>query len=298
MQDAFLKFYSQWYSPEALEALRRPGARCLRLHRSGRNPDAVSDALARQGIATDPLPWWPWARVLCDPHQRHAIDPDSRDYYWMDPASLLPVLALDVHPGQHVADFCAAPGGKAAFIADLMECRGTLLVNEFSSARFQKLRHTLKRFSLMDPREDWTLLLSASSARILPRQYAQAFDRILIDVPCSSEAHVLQDPKELALWTPSRSAALAKRQRKLLLAAVQCLNPGGRLVYSTCSISPLENEDNMAWFAKKMADVVHCIPYKPPVGQFQQFGTQLLPSCDGMGPMYFSAWERHHYTDI
>lgn len=279
----FAEFYAQWYPDEIVQALKTPVRKCLRFHGHRRNIEAA----VSQFPGRIPIPWATRAYFVPDGAR---MDPNSPDYYWMDPASLLPVLALDIRPGQLVGDFCAAPGGKAAFVADLMRGEGTLVANEFSRARSARLRQTLRRFSLTDAQECWTLLTPVGSARVLDRQYAHYFDRILLDVPCSSEAHVLQDPNELQKWTPSRSALLAKRQRKLLLTAWACLKPGGRLVYSTCSISPLENEDNMRWFSAKLGAAADCIHDHAPIGTVERYGIQVLPHRDQMGPLYCSVW--------
>ena len=254
--------------------------------------DAAVARVHQSGIDTRVLDWYPGAHLLVNPEDAARIDPESRDYYWMDPASLVPVLALAVAPGLTVGDFCAAPGGKALFIVEAMQLVGELVLNEFSQARLARLKAMVRRFDIPLQRPDWRLQILAGSARILPRQYPSYCDRILLDVPCSSEAHVLRDPVELARWSPSRSRELARRQRKLLRAAIDCLKPGGRLVYSTCSISPLENEDNMIWLAETFSPVLRPVPYLAPVGKPQRFGTQILPHRDGMGPAYVSVWER------
>ena len=94
-----------------------------------------------------------------------------------------------------------------------------------------------------------------------PRCLCRAFDAVLVDAPCSSERHLLHDPQEMATWTPKRTKQNAKRQLDILLQAIFAARPGGRLLYSTCSISPVENDDVVEKLLKKRGEVVEvCAP--------------------------------------
>ncbi|MEA1049390.1 RsmB/NOP family class I SAM-dependent RNA methyltransferase [Lamprobacter modestohalophilus] len=167
--------------------------------------------------------------------------------------SQLPVMLLDVRPGQRVLDLCAAPGGKTAQLAFALGNRGTLLANDFAAERIAALQGNLDRLGV----------LNCSTTRCDGGNYpvgAGAFDRILVDAPCSSEGTLRRNPSLLQRSSqgsgqgsgervrahagigPERSQRMAGRQRALLRKAVQLCRPGGRIVYSTCTFAPEENE--------------------------------------------------------
>jgi 16S rRNA C967 or C1407 C5-methylase (RsmB/RsmF family) len=115
-----------------------------------------------------------------------------------------------------------------------------------------------------------------------------AYDAILLDAPCSSERHVLQDPKALALWGPARTKHLAVQQFAMLAAALEAVKPGGHVLYSTCSISSLENEAVVERLAKKRSGRYEEIPVEAPFSEELSHGRIILPdTAQGKGPLYF-----------
>jgi 16S rRNA (cytosine967-C5)-methyltransferase len=147
---------------------------------------------------------------------------------------------MDVAPGMDVLDACAAPGGKTAQLAARLGATDQLIANEYSATRLDTLRDTLTRCGL--------------SERITVRQadatttHFGTFDRILLDVPCSNTGVFGRRPDARWTWTPQKLNALLDTQRALLDNAARQVAPGGRLVYSTCSIEPDENERQIAAF--------------------------------------------------
>ena len=202
--------------------------------------------------------------------------------YHVDPASIYPVLALDLKGPNKILDACAAPGGKSLMILRAMKAGSHLLACDVSSNRLIRLQHNLERYA---PCLDYTV----RQHHLLKKSYDSQFDRILLDSPCSSERHWIE--KEiLSDWRPGRSKYLALEQHALLCRAWEALKPGGRLVYSTCSISQLENDGVIAQFLKKRLAKIIDLGLK---GQKTQFGHLLLPHLhDGLGPMYYVALEK------
>ncbi|MGO8692910.1 MAG: SAM-dependent methyltransferase [Rectinemataceae bacterium] len=146
--------------------------------------------------------------------------------------------------GVIVLDACAAPGGKSIVLASrLAEAFGgdfRLVANDLSADRRRRLAEALDRH--LPPALRARVELSGRDAASLCRSRPEAFDAILLDAPCSSERHVLADPLALDEWSPARTRNLALRQWALLSSAFLMLRPGGCLVYSTCSLSPEENQ--------------------------------------------------------
>ena len=149
--------------------------------------------------------------------------------------SQLPVTLLDLRPGQRVLDLCAAPGGKTAQIALALGNRGTLLANDFSPERLSALQGNLDRLGVVNCSSTWCDGGNYPAA-------AGPFDRILVDAPCSSEGTLRRNRSLAFRIGTERNERMAARQRALLRKAVQLCRPGGRIVYSTCTFAPEENE--------------------------------------------------------
>ena len=123
---------------------------------------------------------------------------------------------------------------------------------------------------------------------------AETFDRILAVVPCSGERHLLENTKEFLLWSEKRTKNLAVRQYSLLSSAWLALKPGGRIVYSTCSISPEENDAVIAKLVKKRDPQILRLDWLKSFDFLEEtsFGYRILPDRSGFGPMYFSVVEK------
>ena len=270
--DRFLNFYQKWYTLDQLHAL------------SAQEGRAVLDFNAK-GSEWPPLGWFPKTRWLGTDALKDS-DKNAPNFYVMDAGSLLSVLALDPQPGESIADICAAPGGKSLAIAMSMGFKGRLLSSDLSVDRVKRLRYNLRRLNVPESNNHWTLETMHASGNVISQQYAGQFDKVLVDAPCSSEAHVISDSKELNKWSTSKSSLLAKRQRKLIQSAIKLLKPGGRLVYATCSISPLENQDVIAFMLKKFPDQLEYVAWEAPVGHALEYGSSVYPWVHGMGPEY------------
>jgi 5-methylcytosine rRNA methyltransferase NSUN4 len=211
--------------------------------------------------------------------------------YQMDKASLFPALALAAHPGEAVLDMCAAPGGKSLIIAENMKGEGRLVVNELSENRRSRLFRVIREYIPEDIRKNLVEVTGRDAARWC--LYEQdVFDRVLLDAPCSGERHLLKTPSEIAEWSPSRTKNLAKRQYALLASAHQVVKPGGTIVYSTCSISNLENDGVIERLVKKRAGEVEVVRREWEIGEPTEFGWIILPDQTGYGPIYFSELRR------
>lgn len=226
------------------------------------------------------------------PNAFHAAHPELEAVYYMDEASLFPVQALQLKGTENVLDMCAAPGGKALILAEqVLPNSGKLTCNEYSRARYERLR---KVFHDYIPAE---LLQKVRFTNYDASRWGlnepDTYDAILLDAPCSGERHLLHDASKLAEWTPARSKQLAKRQYTLLCAALMSLKPGGRLVYSTCSISPLENDEVIARLLKKKAGKCKVLKQDWQTGEATEHGWQVLPdSAKNAGPLYWAALEK------
>lgn len=152
-------------------------------------------------------------------------------------ASMAAVWALDPQPGEEILDLAAAPGGKTALIAALMGNQGRLAAVEPVRTRFFRLKANLQRLGVRNAQ------LYLKDGTQVGQRVPGRFDRVLLDAPCSSEAQFTRlDPASWRHWSPRKVRASAALQARLLRSAADALKPGGVLVYSTCSLSPQENE--------------------------------------------------------
>lgn len=225
----------------------------------------------------------------------HHLSDDKliRIFYKMDPASYIVAQALDVQLEDTVLDLCAAPGGKSLILAEALAGTGQLISNEYSNARRERLMRVFKEYVPLDQRRN--VFVQGKDGNAFGLYYKEKFDRILADVPCSGERHLLENNQEFSEWTKRRSENLAIRQYSLLSSAYLACKKNGRIVYSTCSISPLENDQVVAKLVKKK-DVEVLRPDWIEQMTFiekTEFGYSILPDTEfnqisGIGPMYFS----------
>ena len=167
----------------------------------------------------------------------------SGSIYIQDPATRHAVELLDPRPGERVLDACAAPGGKAFLIAAALGSAETLVCTDSNEKRLPRLRENLERLHAGQATiacHDWT--------QPAPPEWHSTFDAILLDVPCSNTGVIRRRVDVRWRLQPADIARIAATQRKILENALPCLKPGGRLVYSTCSIEAEENQDQVETF--------------------------------------------------
>jgi 16S rRNA C967 or C1407 C5-methylase (RsmB/RsmF family) len=209
--------------------------------------------------------------------------------YRMDQASIEAALALHVKPGDQVLDLCAAPGGKTLVLAEKIGEKGSLVANELSLARRMRLKEVIETHAPSSVQKQ--IHITGFDGNQFGLKRKAAFDRVLLDAPCSSEQHLLEDDPEQKDWKESRTKQLAMRQYSLLCSALLTLKPGGTMVYSTCSISPLENDGVVGRLLSKKSGEVIIDPDTNDLSHFEktEFGFQIFPDLfAGIGPIYFS----------
>ncbi|MDR0878506.1 MAG: 16S rRNA methyltransferase [Treponema sp.] len=214
--------------------------------------------------------------------------------YMMDYASVLAAKSLRIpsfrdekyNSEKVILDACAAPGGKSLVIAGRMEPGITLLSNELSAERRRRLSTVLDKHLDGDKRRQVTVSGFDAAAQGSRLSEHGRFCAILLDAPCSSEAHVLKDDRALSEWRPARPRFLARRQWALLSSAFLLLASGGSLVYSTCAISDIENDGVVKRLFEKYGDNVILDEPDFTDGEKTEFGRIILPDICGMGPMY------------
>lgn len=164
--------------------------------------------------------------------------------------SYLVIKALLLDDVEYALDVCAAPGGKGLFLYDRLERRRPVILNEPSSARRRKMLELLKLYGAEE-----LALLSIDGARLC-RFVRNEIPLILADVPCSGEAHILSSPKRLRSWSPRQTKVLSTRQFAILSSAIYAIKVGAAVLYTTCTMSPYENEYVIERVFDKFKDAV------------------------------------------
>ncbi|HON14278.1 MAG TPA: 16S rRNA methyltransferase [Treponema sp.] len=233
--------------------------------------------------------WEGLRAVLLETNRAVAYSQGLQEPYYMDRASILAAEALKLPEEGEILDACAAPGGKTLVLASRMGSEVRLLSNELSSDRRRRLVDVLNRHLPPDIRQRVTVSGFDAAAQARREAERGRFRAILLDAPCSSERHVIADPRALAQWTRNRPRALIMRQWALLSSAFLLLAPGGSLVYSTCALTPEENDGVAGRLIKKYAGMVQLDKPECAEGEETEFGTHIMPDTSGgMGPMYIA----------
>lgn len=163
-------------------------------------------------------------------------------YYIQEPSAMAPAAYLEVMPGEKILDLCAAPGGKTTQIASYMKEQGILVCNEIHPARAKILSENVERMGIPNA------MVTNESPQKLAEIFEEYFDRILVDAPCSGEGMFRKNEEACEEWSLENVRICAERQDEILDCAASMLRPGGRIVYSTCTFAPAENEGSMARF--------------------------------------------------
>jgi 16S rRNA (cytosine967-C5)-methyltransferase len=162
----------------------------------------------------------------------------------------LVALLADARPGMRVVDFCAGAGGKTLALAAQMQNKGKLFACDVLQGRVDRAATRLnragvfnvERLGLSSERDPWV------------KRHAGAFDRVLVDAPCSGTGTWRRNPDARWRLKPGDIDELSALQRRILESAARLVKPGGRLIYATCSLLPAENADHLAWIEQNLPD--------------------------------------------
>ena len=189
------------------------------------------------GMPLDPVEWCADGRYYPEEFAAGKTSlHEAGAYYIQEASAMLPAVLLDARPGELVLDLCAAPGGKSGQLAAAMRGEGLLVCNEVVPSRAAILSRNIERLGVRN-----AVVLNESVPR-LQNRFPSAFDKILVDAPCSGEGMFAKDPNARAEWTADSPSICAARQKAILDSAAAMLKAGGTLCYSTCTFAPEENE--------------------------------------------------------
>jgi 16S rRNA (cytosine967-C5)-methyltransferase len=253
--------------PGLMAALNVPAPLDLRVNPAKLGREEALAALEREGVAAAPTPWSPLGlRLPGKPAlQRHPLLLDG-SLEVQDEGSQLLGLLLAPRRGEMVCDFCAGAGGKTLLLGALMRGTGRLYAFDVAEKRLARLKPRLARSGLSNVQAQ--VIAHERDAKV--KRLAGKFHRVLVDAPCSGLGTLRRNPDLKWRQSPASVAELAQKQRAILAAASRLVQPGGRLVYATCSLLTQENEDIVADFLAAHPDF-----YLRPAGEV--LASQRIP---------------------
>lgn len=246
-----------------LNACRRPLRKSVRVNTLKMSVEDFQRYALDKDWTLSPIPWCSEGFWLeRSEHEEQALALGNTDLhlsgamYVQEASSMLPPMALkeSLINATHVLDMASAPGSKTSQLAALMNNHGVLVANELSSSRLKVLSATLKRMGVGN------CALSHFDGAIFGDYMYECFDSILLDAPCSGEGTVRKDADALKNWSIESNIDIAKVQKNLIKSAFYALKPGGTLVYSTCTLTPLENQQVCEYLLTEFAEHLEIQP--------------------------------------
>lgn len=233
--------------PRFIEALEeREAVRGMRVNLIKTTPEKL---LADGEFALEPLDYVDNGFIL---REQRAMGASPYHHagmvYMQDPGAMASAAALDIMPDWWVADLCAAPGGKSSQIAERLGNEGFLLSNEYVPKRTKIIVGNFERLGIRN-----AIVTSLDTAR-LAEMYEGIFNLVVVDAPCSGEGMFRKSEEAVEDWSEENVAISAARQAEILENAKVLVKAGGYLLFSTCTYSPEENEENVAKFLKANPD--------------------------------------------
>ena len=255
---------------QVLETFDSPKNVTFRVNTLKSTPQQLETKLTTANIAFETITW----NLLDGVYKIHSNDKQALtqttmfydgELYIQNLSSMIPPLLLSPKPDETVLDLAAAPGGKTLMLAGMMENTGWLSAVEMQRERFFRMCDNLKMQGVTNAHTYMT------DGRSVGKKCPEMFDRILLDAPCSSEARFkTHDPKSMSYWSIHKVKETSKLQQRMLLSAYDALKVGGRLVYSTCSFSPEENESPLNYLLKRHGEHLRTLPITLPFDNTQK----------------------------
>jgi len=251
MIERYIDFLGLEDTLQLLKANEKPLIHSIRVNTLKIGVDKLKKKLEGKGFRLDPIEWIPYGfKVLKETYNLGSLHELLQGYYYLQNiVSMLPPIILDPKPNEVVIDMCAAPGGKATHLAQIMYNRGTLVLIERNSKRIPALEVNLRRMGIKN-----SIVINLDAINI-ERLNLKA-DKILLDAPCTGEGLIRQDKSRKSSKKLGDIKRMASVQKRLLVAGLNALKPGGKLLYCTCSIAPEENEEVLDQVLKENSSFV------------------------------------------
>lgn len=283
--------YGEAQAEELLRRMAEPGRVCLRANTLKAELGVIRERLLEQTKAE---------QSRCVPeafYADHIQNLGQWELYregWIavqDESSMLAALATGVKPGDQVLDLCAAPGGKSAFMAQMMQDRGRIISRDVHEHRVRLIEENRQRLGIR------CIEAEVSDGTVSRPEDAQAYDVVLLDAPCSGLGILRSKPDIKLHHKPEDEEELIGLQRRLLQTAALAVKPGGRLVYSTCTLNKAENDRQVEWFLENtekftLIDLEKCLPSLPEYDRLWNKYLTLWPQENGHDGFFVACFQK------
>lgn len=288
----FERVFGQSYFEKILRGYSCERKPCLRVNALKTNVRDVMNFLREKVVNFERVSFLPDALIIKNRDEKFFEDLDlykKGEMYFQGISSQLPAIFLKPVSGDKVLDLCAAPGSKTAQMAIMMGGVGEIVANELDKIRIDKLKFTLKRQGVL-AQEDAAGGVIAGSGIVKVREgngvfvgenMPEYFDKVLVDAPCSAEGRInISDPRSYKFWSKKVLKSSANLQKRLVSSGFDALKKGGTLAYSTCTLSPDENEAVVDSVLKKFGDNIEIL--KLSLAGFEKYLLPIIISYDGV----------------
>ena len=249
LPQAFVENLYELFSPltvdKSLSGMAGERYTTLRVNTLKYDIQSLMKYFKEKNIKFERVPWYQEVLIVKNVTEKEIqkLDIFEKGYIYLQSlSSMVPPLVLNPKPGEKVLDLTAAPGSKTTQMAAMMQNTGSILANELDKIRCERLQYnvTAQGASIVTVSNDYGERIGS--------KYSQAFDKVLLDTPCSGEGRFLAtDPRTYRSWSEKKVSELVKMQKKLFKSAIEALKPNGTMVYSTCTLNLAENEQILEW---------------------------------------------------
>ena len=236
--------------------------------------EKLKEELQAAGVTVEPVESGPDALFISGYDYLNRLPAFARgDFYVQDLSSMQVALAAEVQPGWNVIDVCAAPGGKAIHVAQLLQGTGHVEARDLTEYKVDLILDNIDRCQVEN------MSAKVWDATVCDENAVASADLVIADLPCSGLGVLHSKPDIKYNMSPDQMQELAALQREILAVVADYVKPGGRLVYSTCTVNRGENEDNAAWFADTHPE-------------FEKMSEQQILPSDKQDGFYIAVFER------
>lgn len=257
--ERWLEEFGREAAERMLKTFLQTNPTTVRFKTSGIDAEKIMDSLTEQGVTVKKGTYLPYAYQISDYNYLQSLEAFQKGWiYVQDISSMLVAEAADPKQGDYVVDLCAAPGGKSLHAADKMGDYGMVEARDLTDAKVALIEDNIHRMNLIN------VTAHKADATAYDGGLEAKADIVLADVPCSGMGVIGKKPDIKYNLSPMQLEELRVLQRKILHNAAAYVKPGGTLIYSTCTIGRMENQDNVEWFVENYPFQLESLePYLP-----------------------------------
>lgn len=268
-----------WYGADTVatmgEEFLKEKPLCIRCNTSKLTPEELKEILGKEGVCVEDCPGFPYAFYISGYDHLSGLESFREGgFYVQDISSMYVAEWSGIKSGDYVIDVCAAPGGKALHLAELLKGTGYVEARDLTERKIALIEENIEKSGLKNieaVRQDALIFHEASCGKA---------DIVLADLPCSGLGVLGKKPDLKYRMDEGKQKELVSLQRRILAVVNRYVKPGGRLIYSTCTIHQAENEENRAWFEEEFQEF-HLIRKK-----------QMIPGRDPGDGFYIAVFEK------